>query len=542
MLVSNKPPRRTRLTRRQRVRIKARLRTEIRALLNHTRHRPPAIAEPEIPPDLPVEMEGLDETALIASITRTSFYEFVKEFINEVFPDKPKWNWHVKYLCDQMQRIAHNVAEGKPKEYDLVVNISPGTTKSTIISVMFPAWVWTFFPQARFICCCHGERLGLSLSRRCRQVLRSEKYARCFPHVQMRKDQDTKLLFANTSGGERYTVGTGSGAVMGNHAHFILIDDPIDPESVLSEVELERVNNWIDEQLSGRKVDKMVTVTVLVMQRLHQSDPTAMMLKMPKVKHVKLPATDEFPIVPASLRRYYKDGLMDPQRLGREVLEEVKKRPRGDYIFAGQNGQDPVPPGGGMFKVGRIRFGKPPRHFKSLIRFWDKAGSYGKGAYTVGLLMGYGRDGRIWILDVKRFQVDSFEREKVIRQTAKRDGYHITVGLEQEGGSGGKESVENTVRRLVGYRVVIVVPKGKKEDRADLFSVQVNSGNVWMPRYLREGERWTGWAEEYVEELKYFPFSTYKDQVDASSGALTAVTRQRRQVGGMKRSSRFDLG
>jgi phage terminase large subunit-like protein len=45
-----------------------------------------------------------------------------------------------------------------------------------------------------------------------------------------------------------------------------------------------------------------------------------------------------------------------------------------------------------------------------------------------------------------------------------------------------------------------------------------------------------------VEELKYFPFSTYKDQVDASSGALTAVTRQRRQVGGMKRSSRFDLG
>jgi predicted phage terminase large subunit-like protein len=98
------------------------------------------------------------------------------------------------------------------------------------------------------------------------------------------------------------------------------------------------------------------------------------------------------------------------------------------------------------------------------------------------------------------------------------------------------------VRRLVGYRVVIVVPKGKKEDRADLFSVQVNSGNVWMPRYLRDGERWTGWAEEYVEELKYFPFSTYKDQVDASSGALTAVTRQRRQVGGMKRSSRFDLG
>jgi phage terminase large subunit-like protein len=35
------------------------------------------------------------------------------------------------------------------------------------------------------------------------------------------------------------------------------------------------------------------------------------------------------------------------------------------------------------------------------------------------------------------------------------------------------------------------------------------------------------WNHEYIEELRGFPFGTYKDQVDASSGAFNHLTSKR---------------
>lgn len=466
------------------------------------------------------------EARVLASLSRKSFYDFVREFWSQVVPDKPVWNWHIKYLCRIMQRAAERVFRGEKRAWDLVVNISPGTTKSLVCSVMFPAWVWTRMPHARFICCSYSERLALKLSLKCRDLVRSELYKRCFPGLDMRPDQDTKGFFANVQGGERYAVGS-NGSVLGNHAHFIIIDDPLDPEEAASDLELERTNRWIDEQLKSRKVDKMVTFTALIMQRLHQDDPAAQMVARKGVKHVRIPATDEFPVKPASLKQYYKGGLMDPVRLPREVLDDVRFGERGPYIYAGQYGQEPVPPGGGLFKTDMLKKGSPPR-FRKIVRFWDKAGT-GSGkskiraAYTVGVKMGIATDGRVFVLDVIRKRLDSFEREKMIRNVARLDGKHVEVGIEEEPGSGGKESAENTVRRLVGYVVRVLKVNTNKEARADAFSVQVNMGNV----YLVPGE----WNAQYVEELKYFPDSTYKDQVDASSGAMTVLGMGKVRVG-----------
>jgi len=271
---------------------------------------------------------------------------------------------------------------------------------------------------------------------------------------------------------------------------------------------------------------------------VHNSDPTAMMAAKKKVKWVKIPATNQFDIKPHGLAKYYtktkgyKWSLMDPKRLTPDSLAEVQEGPRGDYVYAGQYGQDPVPPGGGMFKTSRIvivdSLAKLPR-FKIMVRFWDKAGTLGGGAYTVGIKMGLTSENRIFILDVIRVQLDSWERERLIRQTAHLDGRHVIVGLEQEGGSGGKESVENTIRRLLGFKCKVINPKGKKEERADPFSTQVNAGNVYMLK--------ADWNANYLDELKYFPFSTFKDQVDASSGCLTTLLKGLRKVGGMRKGS-----
>lgn len=482
-----------------------------------------------------------EEYSVLASICRESLYEFVKEFWDVVVAEEPVWNWHIKYICRELQKVAEFVFNNKPKRHDLIINISPGSTKSTLASIMFPAWTWTRMPSARTIGGSYAKDLSMDLSRKGRDVVKSEKYRNAFPEIELRSDQDVKSYFANTKGGARLAVGTG-GAVTGFHAHFIIVDDPLDPNRAVSEVELKNANIWMAETLAQRKVSKAVTPTILIMQRLHQNDPTADMINRAKsaqkeaiikaggskqplrLKHIRLPAEVTDGIKPVRLRRKYVDGLMDSVRLPQTVLTEAMAN--GSYMYSSQFLQDPVPLGGGMFKTDRIVIDTPPGNkWLMIVRFWDKAATADDGAYTVGVKMGQYRDKRFWVLNVVRGRWSSDVREKIIKQTAEIDGKGVEIGLEQEPGSGGKESTESTVKNLAGFRVRVDKPTGDKVLRADPFSVQVNNGNVSMVK--------AEWNFDYLEEHRFFPYSTFKDQVDGSSGAFNELTKPRKRRGSL---------
>jgi phage terminase large subunit-like protein len=138
---------------------------------------------------------------------------------------------------------------------------------------------------------------------------------------------------------------------------------------------------------------------------------------------------------PRCLRRHYVNGLFDPVRLPQHILDATKPE-IGEYGYAGQYGQRPIPKGGGMFRADQIRIERSSGPMRQVVRYWDKAGSAGRGAWTVGLKMGLGRDREYWILDVVRGQWEASERERVIRQTAEIDGKGVLVAVEQEPGSG----------------------------------------------------------------------------------------------------------
>ena len=72
-----------------------------------------------------------------------------------------------------------------------------------------------------------------------------------------------------------------------------------------------------------------------------------------------------------------------------------------------------------------------------------------------------------------------------------------------------------TIRNLAGFSVKTAKISGSKEQRADTFSTQVNAGNVYC--------QIDNWNKDYLEELRYFPFGTHDDQVDASVGAFKYV-------------------
>lgn len=485
-----------------------------------------------------------DEDALTAQLCKERFYYFVQEFWDTINPgESPVWNWHIEFLCDELQGIAELVFNNQPKDYDLICNIPPGMTKSTIFSIMYCAWTWTFMPHARHICATHTEELGLDFSRKCRNIVESEKYQRLFPHIKLSKDQNTKHYFVNTLGGWRLIATIGGNCPTGYHAHFVNVDDPIDPMKVFSEAEIKQANDFMIYVLPTRKANKEVSVTTLVMQRLHQNDPSGNWIERERghntLKVIVLPGILTDDVSPKYLRDKYVDNKLDPIRLSDKVLVDYKRK--GAFFFGGQILQNPVPLGGGMFKTAKLITEKkapPLSEFKEIVRYWDNAATEGDGTYSVGVKMGIiaeKKDSRgtlleyakFWVLDVQRGQWSSDERERIKKQCAKSDGVKCRIGQEQEPGSGGKESAEATARRLYGYTVFKDRPTGDKTARADPYSTSVNEGAV----YLVEAD----WNHEYIQEMMYFPESTYKDQVDASSGAYNALTRARPMVRGLSK-------
>ena len=136
-----------------------------------------------------------------------------------------------------------------------------------------------------------------------------------------------------------------------------------------------------------------------------------------------------------------------------------------------------------------------------------------------GVKIGKDTHNRFWILHAIRGRWEAAEREQIIKNTAIADkaahGLLIKTKIEQEGGSGGKESADNTIKNLAGLRVSKDRPTGDKALRADPFAAQVNVGNVYMVPAV--------WNNDYLSEMEFFPNSTFKDQMDASSGAFNDI-------------------
>lgn len=464
-----------------------------------------------------------------------SFYEYFKYFWQDLSAEDLELNFHIELLCEELQKIGERVAKGLPKEYDLLINIPPGTTKTSIVSILFPIWCWTRWYWMKFITASHDNQLSLENATAARDILRSPRFVEMYPDLFIKEDADNKSnyrvvkkvttrrrhLVKRERGGNRYSTSVGA-SPLGFHGHIHIVDDPLNPKKAVTKKGLEAANHFMDQTLSTRKVNKAVTPLILIMQRLHQNDPSGNLLsKDLPVKHICLPAElgeyEKF-VKPAALALHYKEGLLDPKRMSRKVLRAMKEE-LGQYGYAGQVGQNPSPPGGGMFKVDRFNIVTRMPSVVQSVRYWDKAGSNESGAYTVGVLIHKTEDGKFLISDVKRGQWASEVREKIILRTAEADGVAVRIYHEQEPGSGGKQSAEQTTRMLIGFVAQADKPVGDKVYRADPFSVQVNNGEV----SLLHGN----WNNAFLEEYKLFPVGTYKDQVDAGSGGFSKLVGRR---------------
>lgn len=310
-----------------------------------------------------------------AELCKRDFFYFLQEFWSVIIPEEAIYNWHIEYLCKELQSLVEKVAKRESKDYDLVINIPPGTSKSTIVTIMLPVWSWIIDPTIRNLTASYSASLSTDHALKSRDIIKSDKFKSMFPDVLIKHDQDNKTHYKNVKGGERYATSV-TGTVTGFHAHLIIVDDPLNPKGASSEADRITANNFMDVTLSTRKVNKAVTPTILVMQRLHDLDCTGNWLsKEGKLfKHICLPGELSKDVKPIELRDNYIDGLLDITRLDKSVLDELKIN-LGSYGYAGQIMQTPTPEGGGIWKewITPIKDSDFPISLTSLGTDWDLA-------------------------------------------------------------------------------------------------------------------------------------------------------------------------
>ncbi len=171
---------------------------------------------------------------------------------------------------------------------------------------------------------------------------------------------------------------------------------------------------------------------------------------------------------------------------------------------------------------GRHPDGRPARVRSA--RCWDMAATEESPAspdpdYTVGALVSLCEGSGLWLVeDVVRVRRQAADVERVVAQTAQRDGRNVAVWITQEPGSAGKALVAHYARNVLrGFAVHGWRESGDKETRARIPAAAVGNGLVLM----RAGR----WVEALLEEMDAFPNGAHDDQVDALSEAWHALSR-----------------
>ncbi len=449
-----------------------------------------------------------------AELCRRSLKRFVKAAWHVLEPDEPFVDgWHLDAIC------AHLEAVSRGEITRLLINVPPGTMKSLLVSVFWPAWEWGPLgqPHMRYMTASHEIELATRDNRRMRTLVESEWFQKRWP-LPLAKDQNEKTRFENSKKGFRLARAIKS--LTGERAHRLIIDDPHSTEKAESEVERKTAVRVFRESATSRLTNPKKSAIVVVMQRLPQEDISGWFLanRADHDVHVMLPM--RFEPDRGCSTDWYTDPrttegeLLCPERFPEEVVA-ADELTMGAYAVAGQFQQRPAPRGGGMFKVDLIeRVEVLPEEPTWVVRYWDKAGTEGgEGARTAGVKLGWlPKSKKFAVLHVVKGRWSALKREQMIRQTAEMEGQKVRIWIEQEPGSGGKESAESTIRNLAGFVIKADRPTGDKAVRAEPVASQVEGGNVMMLAGT--------WNQEFIDELGVFPAGALRDQADALSGAF----------------------
>lgn len=445
---------------------------------------------------------------------RTDFWTY-RQLIRPNFI--PGWWQH--HCSTHLQQFYERLVTGKrPK---MVMEAPPQHGKSMMV-VDFISWIEGRNPDLKSMYTSYSDDLGLRANSDLQRIFSSVNYKQIFPHTRVNDFKGSGLKYKLNSDLIEFIGREGTfrnttvlGQITGQGFDFGTIDDPVKGrKEARSETVRNSTWNWLTDDFFTRFSER--AGMLMIMTRWHRDDPAGRFI----AKYEGEVVVVRFPAVAIKDEEYRRKGeALFPEHKSLDFLLERKgllTRASWEALYQ----QNPIVEGGGVFPITKFRIVPTfnPKDVIASVRYWDKAGTEDGGAYTCGVLMHKLNDGTFVIPDVRRGQWSASEREKRIMQTAELDEPKCSpqIYVEQEPGSGGKESAENTIRMLAGYRIAADKVTGAKEDRAEPYAAQQQQGNI----ALVAGD----WVQRFMDEHESWPNDKYMDQVDAAAGAFNKLT------------------
>jgi predicted phage terminase large subunit-like protein len=449
----------------------------------------------------------------LATFNERAFYELNPQ---TKFLNSP----HIELLVSKLEACR----QGRIRR--LIINLPPRSLKSHAASVVFPAWMLGHDPTKQIICASYGQDLADKHARDCRTLMASAFYRRLFPYTHLSLEKQSVNEFITTAQGFRMATSVG-GVLTGRGADVIILDDPLKPDEALSESRRNAVNEWYDNTLLTRLNNKETGVIIIVMQRLHQDDLVGHVLGQENWEVLSFPAIaeeDEIHVIESPLGRWsWQRKVGEALQHERESLPTLTNilQTIGEYNFASQYQQNPMPVGGAIVKIEWFRYYEPrdlPPRFTFALQSWDTANKSGE-LNDFSVCTTWGAIGEnYYLLDVFRRRLNYPDLKRAVLEQARQ--YHADIVLIEDKASGTQLIQDLHFEGLFGIRPYEAPSGSDKILRLYAQTAEFESGRVLLPRSAP-------WRDAYVHELTTFPGSKYDDQVDSTTQALDHLKTHR---------------
>lgn len=430
-------------------------------------------------------------------------------------------NWHF----DEIAKLLVKVFMGE--ENRVIINMPPQCGKTEMVIVNFISWCIAHNPACKFIILSSSDKIVLDNSMKIRDLVTLEEYGKIFD-VHLRKDSKSKSLWKTSDGGLIYSV-TAKGQVAGFPAGVLgetrfsgalIYDDPLKVDDAYSEVEREKVKRRSID-IRGRLASEYTPI-ILIMQRLHQDDPTGFLINQDggdNWTHLVIPALDK------------NDNSFFPEKYSTEFL--LKEKKANSLYFSSQMMQSPEPAGGGIYKRKYWRYYSVLPKIKYMIIVADTAQkAKEKNDYTVMQVWGF-FENRIYLIDMIR---DKIEAPELL--TTALDLWHKYRNSKRPELSHAKlrhfyieDKVSGTgliqqLERKGGIPVMAIPNKKSSNDkvsRAYDAVGQIGAGNVLIPESAE-------WKSDFLLEHSLFPNGKNDDIVDCTNYAVSIMLYKDKKV------------
>lgn len=489
---------------------------------------------------------------LIAEKCRRSFKYFLRQAWPTAEPGSPLIHgWHMDVICDHIQACV----EGRIK--NLIIAIPPRHSKSTIVSVLFPAWLWIRDPGRRTLFVSFAARLSDRDSRKCRNLIESKWFQDLFSDkFQLCHDSNTIRRFDNDKGGMRFATSV-DGTLTGEGANFVVADDMHNLSEIMSDIKREKANEIWDTTLQSRLNPPVEEGHfIIIAQRGHSSDlighvktkeeQAAKDGKPRSYTILELPAEYDPSMHCETFLGHDENGeeiwWSDPRTVEGELLwpagcpQDYLDRQKvnlGTFAYNAQYQQRPVPKEGGTFKL--EWFPRYLEHEVPNVAAWDdscisvdmnfgttKGGEVANLSWVVATA--WARAGRkFYLLDMIRGQWQYTESKRRLVEFIFLWGMIFAIYVENKANG---PAIMDDLQETEGMMGIIPIdPKefgGDKLSRANAITPICEAKNVYLP-HETETEVGRRIMDAVLLELGTFPLGATNDIVDSITQAINKM-------------------